>query len=51
MPQNEIKENKGFIIDSPYFREGDPIKISVTYFLSNEIEKSFTKNIELKSEK
>lgn len=50
-PQNEIKENKGFIIDSPYFREGDPIKIAVTYFLSNEIEKSFTKNIELESEK
>lgn len=51
MPQNEIKENKGFIIDTPYFREGDPIKINVTYFLSNEIEKSFTKNIELESEK
>ena len=44
---NEIKENKGYIIDSRNFREGDTIKVVITYFLSEDTEKTFTKEITL----
>ncbi len=44
---NEIKENKGYIIDSRNFREGDTIKVVITYFLSDDTEKTFTKEITL----